>query len=75
MTLKEHYALRQRQWDEFHRWESEQPSIEREPARIIADLGAIWSWLPTDVRLLDPDPEKVGIQKMRAALALIRSHE
>ncbi len=74
MTLKEQYAFRQLQWDEFHRWESEQPLIERDPARIIADLGTIWSWLPPDVRLHDPDPEKTGIQKMRAALAIIGQH-
>ncbi len=72
MTLKEQYELRQCQWDEFHRWESEQPPIEREPADIIADLGAILSWLPISERLHDPDPEKIGIQKMRAALALIK---
>lgn len=69
MTLKERYELRQQQWNEFHRWEREQPHFEREPARIIADLGAILSWLPAEVRLRDPDPEKIGIQIMRAALA------
>lgn len=69
MTLKERYELRQQQWNEFHRWEREQPRFEREPARIIADLGAILSWLPAEVRLRDPDPEKIGIQIMRAALA------
>jgi hypothetical protein len=74
MTLKEQYQLRQRQWDEFHRWESEQPLIEREPAAIIADLGAILSWMPAEARLHDPDPEKIGIQKMRAAHALIKHH-
>jgi hypothetical protein len=72
VTLKEQLELRQRQWDKFHRWEAEQPVPERDPAEIVADLGAIWSWLPPDVRLEDPDPEKLGIQKMRAALALLR---
>jgi hypothetical protein len=75
MTMKEQFELRQRQWDEFHRWESQQPPIERAPEDIIADLGAILSWLPASERLRDPDPEKTGIQKMRAALALITQHE
>jgi len=72
MTLKEQYEMRQRQWDEFHRWESEQPLMERTPENIIADLGAILSWVPPSERLCDPDPDKAGIQKMRAALALIK---
>ena len=45
------------------------------PADIIADLGAILSRLPVSERLHDPDPEKIGIQKMRAALALIKQRE
>jgi hypothetical protein len=75
MSLKEQYELRQRQWDEFHRWENEQPAIDRQPANIIADLGAILSWVSVTERLRDPDPEKIGIQKMRAALAFIRQHK
>lgn len=27
----------------------------------VADLGTVWSWLPAEVRSLDPDPEKRGI--------------
>ncbi len=72
MTLKQQYELRQRQWDDFHLWESEQPPVDREPAAIIADLGAILSWIPADARLHDPDPEKIGIRKMRAAHALLK---
>ena len=75
MTLKEQYEMRQRQWDEFHRWESRQPVVERTSENIIADLGAILSWLPGEERLRDPDPEKIGIQKMQAALALIKQRE
>jgi len=73
MTLREQFRLREQQWAEFHRWEAEQPPRERDPAAILADLGAIWSWLPPEVRSEDPDPEKLGIQKMRAALALLRT--
>jgi len=75
MTLKEQYQIRQQQWDEFHRWESQQAPIERDAADIIADIGTILSWLPAGERLRDPDPEKTGIQKMRAALALITQHQ
>ena len=72
MTLAEQLDLRRRQWAEFHRWEASQPPPERDPAKILADLGAIWSWLPPEVRSEDPDPGKLGIQKMRAALAHLR---
>ena len=68
-TLREQVAERQRQWEEFHRWEAQQPPLEREPARILADLGTIWSWLPPEVRAEDPDPEKRGVQAMRASLS------
>ena len=75
MTLKEQYELRQRQWDEFHRWEAEQPPIDRDPASIIADLGTILRWVSHDERLHDPDPEKIGVLKMRAAMAFMQHHE
>jgi hypothetical protein len=72
VTLKEQFEIRRRQWAAFHRWEAAQPTVERDPAEIIADLGAIWSWLPPEVRLEDPDPAKEGIRRMRAALALLK---
>jgi len=71
MSTREQWELRRRQWEAFNRWEAEQAPIERDPADIIADLGTLLSWLPAEERLHDPDPEKIGIQKMRAALALI----
>ena len=72
MTLKEQLELRERQWAAFHAWEAEQPPIERPAADILADIGAIWEWLPPEIRLEDPDPEKLGIRKMRAALAVLK---
>jgi hypothetical protein len=71
MTLREEIELRRRQWEIFNRWEAEQPPVEREPGKILADLGAILSWIPEADRLRDPDPEKRGIQKLRAALAVL----
>jgi hypothetical protein len=72
VTLKEQHEIREQQWAEFHRWEATQPLPERAPADILADLDTIWDWLPPEVRAEDPDPEKLGIQKMRAALALLK---
>ena len=72
MTLREQLEIRDRQWAVFHRWEAAQPLPERDPAEILADLGAIWNWLPPEVRTEDPDPGKLGIQKMRAALSHLR---
>ena len=72
MSPREQWEIRRRQWEAFNRWENQQPPVEREAADILADLGTIWSWLPPDVREQDADPEKLGIQKMRAALALIK---
>lgn len=72
MTIAEQLQERRRQWAEFHRWEAQQPPSERDPAEILADLGAIWSWLPPEVRSHDPDPDKRGIQRMRAALRHLR---
>jgi len=71
MTLKEQLDERRRQWEAFNRWEEQLPPMERDPARILADLGAILSWIPRKDRLLDPDPEKPGIQILRAACAVL----
>ncbi len=71
-TLREQFKERERQWAEFHRWEAQQPPLERKPARILADLGTIWSWLPPEVRAEDPDPEKRGVQTMHAALSHLK---
>ena len=71
-TLREQFEERERQWKEFHRWEAQQPPLEREPARILADLRTIWSWLPPEVRVEDPDPEKRGVQAMHAALSHLK---
>lgn len=72
MSTREEWELRRQQWEAFNRWEAGQPLMERAPADILADLGTIWSWLPREVREQDPDPQKTGIQKMRAALALLK---
>jgi hypothetical protein len=75
MTLREQLEERRNQWAAFHRWETEQPFVDRAPADILADLGAIWSWLPPEVRAHDPDPEKTGVRAMHAALRHLKSRE
>ncbi|MGA2329014.1 MAG: hypothetical protein ABSH05_22325 [Bryobacteraceae bacterium] len=71
-ATRQQLEIRRRQWEAFHRWEREHPAPARDPAEILADLGAIWNWLPPEVRIEDPDPQKLGIQRMRAALAQLR---
>ncbi len=61
------------QWRRFNEWEARQPlPPPRDPADVLADLSAILDWLPPEVRNEDPDPRKLGIQKMRAALAKLK---
>jgi hypothetical protein len=73
VTFKEQLVERRRQWEAFNRWEEQLPPAERDPARILADLGAILSWIPEEDRLHDPDPGKHGIQILRAACAVLNS--
>ena len=67
MTLREQIEQRRRQWEAFNRWEAQPPPLERDPAQILADLGAILRWIPEEDRLRDPDPEKRGVQVLLAA--------
>ena len=72
MTLREQLEQRSLQWRSFNEWEAAQPPVAREPSAVLANLGTLLSWLPLEVRSHDPDPDKNGIEKMRAALALLR---
>jgi len=71
VTLRAQIEKRNRQWRLFHEWNAEQSSVERPPEAILADLTWLLQWFPEDVVRSDPDPEKHGIAKMRAALALL----
>ena len=68
---KEEIEQYRRRFEEFNDWEARQPPIERSPAAILADLGFLWSLVSPEERLRDPDPEKLGIQRMRAMLARV----
>ena len=69
MSLREGLEDQRRAWQRFHAWEAAEPPAERDPARIIADLGAILDWIPLATRLEDPDPQKLGVRKMVDALS------
>jgi hypothetical protein len=71
VTLRDQIDQRNSEWRLFHEWEAEQPPITREPSAILADLGSLLQWCTPELIGADPDPDKRGIAKMRAALALI----
>jgi hypothetical protein len=65
---KEEVEQYRRRFEAFHEWEAHQPPVERSPAAILADLGFLLSLVSPEERLRDPDPQKLGIQRMRAML-------
>jgi hypothetical protein len=71
MISKEDWELRERQWAAFHRWEAAQPPDPHPPAASIENIGMILDWMPEDVRMFDPDPEKTGIRRMQEILGLL----
>jgi hypothetical protein len=71
MGLRQEWEERERQWREFHAWEAENSTPEREPSAVLADLSFLLREVPAEEILLDPDPEKLGIARMRATLAAI----
>lgn len=73
MTLREQVEERNRQWLQFHEWEAEQPLPPiRDASTVLADLSWLLRWCPPELLETDPDPQKLGIAKMRAGLALLR---
>jgi hypothetical protein len=72
VTLREQVEEYRRRMAVFNEWEAAQAPVERSTAAMIADLGFLLTWVPPEERLRDPDPEKAGIQRMRAGLAHLR---
>ena len=72
MTLREQIEAQNLAWQRFHEWESTEAPPSLDAAHVIADLGAILSWISPEERMLDPDPEKHGVRKMFEVLRLIR---
>lgn len=70
MGLRQQLEDRERQWQAFHRWEAENLPAEREPSAVLADLSFLLRFVPAEEILKDPDPEKLGIRQMRAAMAI-----
>jgi hypothetical protein len=66
MITRREWKERRKQWEIFNRWKAAQRGPDRDPADILADIGTIVDWAPPEVLAEDPDPEKRGIQKLRA---------
>ena len=71
VTLRDEFDERNRQWRLFHEWEAQQPPVSRDLSAVFADLSALRRLCPPELLSAVPDPEKVGIARMRAALALL----
>ena len=71
MTLREQVEQYNEALKRFNEWEAQERPVERTPAAIIADIGAIVDWIPRVTRLADPDPQKLGVQRLFKALSLI----
>jgi hypothetical protein len=69
-VTKPEYAEYRARFEALNAWEARQPPIERSPSDILADLGFLLGFVSAEERGKDPDPEKLGIQRMRAILAL-----
>lgn len=69
MYTRAQHQERQRQWAEFHRWEAVNLAPERPLDAVLADIDWLSRCLPEEVRRADPDPEKLGIQKLRGMMA------
>ena len=70
MALKQQVEEYRRRMEEFNRWESENPPPQKPAKAVLADLSFLLRYVSPDELMRDPDPEKVGVQKLRRALAL-----
>ena len=71
MISREEWLERKRQFEAFNRWEEQQAPEEVDPAQLVADIGAIRDWLPFEVQIEDPDPEKLGLRRLLNALTVL----
>jgi hypothetical protein len=69
MTLRVQLESYRDRMAAFNQWEAAQPLQDRSAAAILADLGFLLSFVSVEDRLSDPDPHKLGIQRMRELLA------
>lgn len=67
LSLRERLA----QFEEFNRWEQQNPRPIRPFQSVLADLSFLLSLVSREQRAIDPDPQKLGIQELRKALARI----
>lgn len=71
MTLADQLMERERQWRGFHSAYVGEDVPVRDPSAVLADLSFLLTFCSPEDLARDPDPEKVGIAKMRAALGLV----
>lgn len=71
MITPAEWNLRQQQWAEYRRWARAEVLTALSPDQSIADLGTILEWIPETLRNQDPDPEKLGVQRMHFLLGLL----
>ena len=61
-----------RRWREYSVWaEANAAPDPRTPQQIMSDLELLYRSVPEEVRLRDPDPEKLGIQNLHRILGLL----
>jgi hypothetical protein len=68
---KAEWALRKQQWASFNRWERAQPRPEYSAEDTLASLSTILEWIPASVKLRERDPDRRGVRRMHALLALL----
>ena len=71
MITKAEWELRRQQWRIFNEWEAVHPPPAPSAADALADVGAIWEWLPESVRYEDHDPERLGVQRMQRIFRIL----
>ena len=69
--LREAVRRRARALAAFGRWERAQGPPERSAESVFAGLGTLYDLLPPDVRARDDDPERLGVRRMHAMLAVL----
>jgi hypothetical protein len=58
-----------RRWREYNAWaEANAGPDPRTPQQIMSDLELLYRNVPEELRLRDPDPEKLGIQNLHRIL-------
>jgi len=61
------------QWNEYQKWAEDHAEPDpRSPVEIMADVEFLYQNFPEDVRRIDPDPEKIGVQNLHRVFAKLQ---